>query len=131
MKNTGKPFSHVQRSAFHAPSDSRDHGKFQTVCTLPMLLHTALGKSARKVRFLRTTSARWPRSINFGLILTGFHFRLAVFTPSHREMRRENNWKSVAGGDVQSVAKERTARIEQIRAKIDDLSRESADFWRC
>lgn len=39
-------------------------------------------------------------------------------------MGGENNWKSVAGGDVQSVGKERTARIKQIRAKIDDLSRE-------
>lgn len=65
------------------------------------------------------------RSINFGLILTGFHFRLAVFAPSHRDGGK-NNWKSVGARRRRAERRERAncSNRADSSAKIDDLARE-------
>lgn len=84
-----------------------------------MLLHAARGKSARKEEnFCAPPPLGGRRSINFGLILTGFHFRLAVFTPLHRE---------IGGKQLEKRRRRRAERRD--RANCSNWADSSKDWW--
>lgn len=85
-------------------ADSRlENSKRFAPCALRSLLHTVPRKSTRKIHVILVlhTAARWRvrRSINCGLMLTGFHFRLAVRIFAHplrKSKRKIRSWKALA-----------------------------------